>query len=421
MEEEKRYNIIKNISISSLDKYIDKKINKSNINTILSILGINYGIFYYNQRIKDKDLTTKQKFKNLISNIEISLKEMEKNSLNDLINFNSKKIQRIYSSNIGRYRKYKINDFFQLKVNSIIKIQKKIRSFLTRKYIINIFTQHLKKRIYNYIIKIQNSYRKYNKRMRLKRALIIKSILEQRKKKYLIIQKYINKYYFKIINKKIIIIKRVLENRLNKIIYLQRKIKAFYIKKLTKQIIEYEKYHYVLTYPFKAQSVKLIIYNNASSPFIINKEKEQYKEFSFEICPIRKIFVLYIFKNHIKYGKYRCQFIVDGKKTCDGRFTHIENLKGEFYNCIYFDPYETHLENYNHNNRSYLKENNITLSFDNYFDNYYIINNNKNNKYNTKSFATTNSNSNSSLQLFDELFKKDLNNIDEIIDFISDI
>ena len=126
MEEEKRYNIIKNISISSLDKYIDKKINKSNINTILSILGINYGIFYYNQRIKDKDLTTKQKFKNLISNIEISLKEMEKNSLNDLINFNSKKIQRIYSSNIGRYRKYKINDFFQLKINSVIKIQKKI-------------------------------------------------------------------------------------------------------------------------------------------------------------------------------------------------------------------------------------------------------------------------------------------------------
>ena len=183
MEEEKRYNIIKNISISSLDKYIDKKINKSNINTILSILGINYGIFYYNQRIKDKDLTTKQKFKNLISNFEISLKEMEKNSLNDLINFNSKKIQRIYSSNIGRYRKYKINDFFQLKINSVIKIQKKIRSFLTRKYIINIFTQHLKKRIYNYIIKIQNSYRKYNKRMRLKRALIIKSILEQRKKK----------------------------------------------------------------------------------------------------------------------------------------------------------------------------------------------------------------------------------------------
>ena len=422
MEEDKTNNIKMNIQISSLDKYIDNKIKKINLNSILSIFGMNYGIFKYIEKIND----TKEKYnssfefkntiKNAIINIKYNKNVMENNSFKkDLINFYSKENKRKYGLLIGRYNHYKINNFYQLKIKSIIKIQKNIKHFLTIRCIQKLILFQIRKRIYNKIILIQKYYRKYNTKIKLKKALIIKSILEQRKKKYNTLENCIKRYFYKNKIKKFILINRIFKKRLEKILFIQGAIKSYYMKKLYKAIVDYEKYHYTLTYPYKAKTVKFLLFNNTSSPFMLNSNK-QYKEFSFELCPIRKIFVLYIFKNHIRYGKYRCQFIVDGKITCDGRFPHLETLKGEFYNYIYFDPYQTHLEDYNHNNESYIKENNIY--FDN--DNYSGINDNKINyiENNTKSYATTNSNSNSSYR-DDMLFRRDYSK--DLLDFFADI
>ena len=422
MEEDKTNNIKMNIQISSLDKYIDNKIKIFNLNSILSNYGMNYGIFQYIERINDTKEKNKSRFefknsiKKAILNINYNKKDMEYNSFKkDLINFNSKENQSKYGLLIGRYNNYKKNNYSQLKIKSIIKIQKNIKHFLIIRCIQKLILFQIRKKIYNKIILIQKYYRKYNIKIKLKRALIIKSILEQRKKKYNKLESCIKNYYYKNKTKKYILLNKIFQNRLQKILFIQGAIKSHYMQKLYKAIVDYEKYHYTLTYPYKAKTVKFLLYNNTSSPFILNSNK-QYKEFSFELCPIRKIFVLYIFKNHIRYGKYRCQFIVDGKITCDGRFPHLETLKGEFYNYIYFDPYQTHLEDYNHNNESYIKENNINFDNDNCsgkIDNKidYI-------ETNTKSYATTKSNSNSSYR-DDMLFRRDYSK--DLLDFFTDI
>ena len=175
MEEDKTNNIKMNIQISSLDKYIDNKIKKINLNSILSIFGMNYEIFKYNETINDTKEKDKSRFafnntiKNAILNIKYSKKVVEKNSFKkDLINFYSKKNQRKYGLLIGRYNNFKKNNFYQLKIKSIIKIQKNIKHFLTIRCIQKLILFQIRKRINNKIILIQKYYRKYNTNIKLK-------------------------------------------------------------------------------------------------------------------------------------------------------------------------------------------------------------------------------------------------------------
>ena len=94
--------------------------------------------------------------------------------------------------------------------------------------------------------------------------------------------------------------------------------------KQVKEIIKKEKKSYVLTYPFKAESVQIKIFMNIS-----------YKLYNFIICPIRKYFVLYIDKSTINPGEYLCQMIVDNYIKLDNRYKYMLDNKNNFYNLIY--------------------------------------------------------------------------------------
>ena len=418
------------VSNSSLNKFIDKKMKNNNINSFSSFFGLHCGLFLYNnqnkkltqQKIRNKLLLDSFKKKNnnfvnktkvIISNINFNMFIMEKNSKKDLLNFTSYYNKILFSKNIGRYTHFKSNEYFIQKINSISIIQKFIRGWLVRNSLNKLINYIIKYRLLRHIIKIQKNYKTYFVRKKIRHFLLIKFILIQRKKNWILIEKYIKRYYIKNRIKKYILITNLLKNRLKKITFLQRAIKTFYMKKICSQIINHEKFHYVLTYPFNANKVQLKIFWNNSDIFIKNNSylnlNDKYDIFDFEICPIRKIFVLYIYTENILPGKYRCQFIINGMTLCDGRFPHIECNGRQLYNILNFDPWKTHLEEYNFNENSYIKENNVISCPDNLDgfsyssfklkNSYYIDNKNTN-----KSIANTNSNSYSSLNNYEEYF-----------------
>ena len=96
------------------------------------------------------------------------------------------------------------------------------------------------------------------------------------------------------------------------------------IKKV-KEIIQKEKKSYVLTYPFKAESVQIKIYMKMS-----------YKLYNYFICPVRKYFVLYIDKESINSGEYLCHLIVNNNIILDKRYKYIVDKKNILYNLISF-------------------------------------------------------------------------------------
>jgi hypothetical protein len=101
------------------------------------------------------------------------------------------------------------------------------------------------------------------------------------------------------------------------------------------------------------------------------------------MCPLRKIFILYIPFENLTPGKYRCQLLVDGILTCDGRFPFVECNKGKFYNIIKFMEFECDVEKYNS-----IHENNN--NDDNINDNDINNNNNNNNIVDNNSFCLNN-------------------------------
>ena len=346
----------------------------------------------------------------------------------DLLNFTSYYNRRIFSQNIGRYIHYKENDFLMKKTESILIIQKYIRGWLVRNSLNKLVNYIIRYRLLKHIIIIQKTYKHYFVRKKIREYLIIRKILYIRKKNWLIIEKYIQKFIYKKKVKKYIIITKILKQRLKKIIFLQSAIKTFYMSKLCKQIINYEKYHYVLTYPFIAKTVQLKLFWNNSNVILKNNSycnlNDKYDIFDFEICPIRKIFILYICTENINPGKYRCQFIINGITSCDGRFPHIKCNRNQFYNILNFDPWKTHLENYNYNEDSYIIENKFVSCSDNSDGFSYSSIKLKNSSiYNNtnKSNSITECNSYSSLNNYEEyfssnsLFKK--NFLKEIVDF----
>ena len=346
----------------------------------------------------------------------------------ELLNFTSYYNRRLFSQNIGRYIHYKENDYLIKKTESIIIIQKFIRGWLVRNSLNKLVNYIIRYRLLKHIIIIQKNYKRYFVRKKIRQYLIIRKILYIRKKNWLLIEKYIQKFIYKKKVKKYIIITKILKQRLKKILFLQSAIKTFYMSKLCKEIINYEKYHYVLTYPFIAKTVQLKLFWNNSNVILKNNSycnlNDKYDIFDFEICPIRKIFILYICTENINPGKYRCQFIINGITTCDGRFPHIKCNRNQFYNILNFDPWKTHLENYNYNEDSYIIENKFVSCSDNLdgfsYSNIKLKNSSINNNTN-KSNSITECNSYSSLTNYEEyfssnsLFKK--NFLKEIVDF----
>lgn len=256
----------------------------------------------------------------------------------ELLNF-SKNLHRM-SYQIGRTSQIKKKSYFERKIQLVINAQKYVRGYLSRRYLINIINSIIILKSLQYIILIQKHFRRYYIYKKTRINLIIIQILQQRKEKCKIIKRKLKQFFIHNLIRKKRIFSTIIRYRYPRIITIQLRYKTHLYQKLSKEIIAYEKINYVLNYPFICSKVQLKLYR-FTSQYSLNQtttstiDNEYYELYNFEKCPLRKIFVLYIKIGKIMPGTYRCQLIVDGDVTCDGRFPR-EEVNGKFYNVITF-------------------------------------------------------------------------------------
>lgn len=206
----------------------------------------------------------------------------------------------------------------------IILIQSHIRSFLRKKIIDEEVNKIIAKRIINKILIIQRNIEKFLNRKKSLDKLIIKIIKKERISKYNKIIDIFSLYQKRNLYKKHLIIKKILKVRNNSVILIQRQFRCLILRKKVKELLEKEKKYYILTYPFSAKSVQIKISMNNS-----------YKLYNYTICPIRKIFVLYLNKESIAPGEYLCQMIVNNNIILDKRYKYMIDKYNNFFNLIY--------------------------------------------------------------------------------------
>ena len=104
-------------------------------------------------------------------------------------------------------------------------------------------------------------------------------------------------------------------------------------KKLRNEMTE----TYFITYPFFAKKVELRVFLPGSSTSInIGIFNNSFKQFPFVYNEFLGIFILSIPPSTFPSGQYRCQFIIDGFASCDGRFPNVEFEDGTLYNMVGF-------------------------------------------------------------------------------------
>ena len=390
-------------SKESLNKLANRKMISMTFQRCINIFGLTPAVNYYNKNIlklKSSTLKYKKKIKNkkffnnefqlklqkIILNININHKtEIEENfskfNNKGIINFNRKNF------NSGRLINYYNKIYLFQKIKKIIIIQKYYLGYLTRRLLNQMINEIIKQRLIKKLIHIQKNIRRFLIKKHYKKFIIIKFILNERKKYYKKIYKFQYKYHKKLLLKKGLILENILNNFLKKMLKIQFFIKTYLTHKLTLKILTKNKSNFFITYPYYAKnSVQIKIFHNKSNNFLKNNIyyflNDNFDLYNFEMCPLRKIFILYIPFENLSPGKYRCQLLVDGILTCDGRFPFVECNKGKFYNIIKFMEFECDVEKYNS-----IHENNN--NDDNINDND-INNNNNNNIVDNNSFCLNN-------------------------------
>jgi len=238
-----------------------------------------------------------------------------------------------------RYEQMGKKIIFIEKNKKIILIQKYCRGYLKRVKVLRIINHIIVSKMINSILLIQKYYRSYKTLKEFRIHFLINNILNNRIQKSNLIKKYLKKYKKTVEIHKKFIINHIIKQRLQNAIYLQGYFKMKKISKKIKEIIDYEKTHYVLDYPFYAKSVKIKIF--------LDKKLKNFKNFSFNLCPIRKIFYCYIDYNEIPSKNFYTQLIVDGIIMTDGRFPYTELSDGKYYNILSF---KTKDKNFSSNN-----------------------------------------------------------------------
>ena len=374
-------------SKESLNKLANRKMISMTFQRCINIFGLTPAVNYYNKNIlklksstlKYKKLIKNKKFFNnefqlklqkIILNININHKtEIEENfskfNNKGIINFNRKNF------NSGRLINYYNKIYLFQKIKKIIIIQKYYLGYLTRRLLNQMINEIIKQRLIKKLIHIQKNIRRFLIKKHYKKFIIIKFILNERKKYYKKIYKFQYKYHKKLLLKKGLILENILNNFLKKMLKIQFFIKTYLTHKLTLKILTKNKSNFFITYPYYAKnSVQIKIFHNKSNNFLKNNIyyflNDNFDLYNFEMCPLRKIFILYIPFENLSPGKYRCQLLVDGILTCDGRFPFVECNKGKFYNIIKFMEFECDVEKYNSiQNENDNNENVINNSNDN--------------------------------------------------------
>ena len=259
------------------------------------------------------------------------LKEYYKNKNINKINKNSFKNDKIINF-VGKKRNFYFGrmcniDYKRVIHNrneKIILIQKHIRGFLSKKIIDEEVNKIIAKRIINKILIIQKTVKNFLTRKKSLDKLIVNVIHNERISKSNKIADIFSLYHYRNLYKKNLIIKKILKIRNDSVLLIQNKFRLFIFTKKVKEIIKKEKKSYVLTYPYKAETVQIKIYMNMS-----------YKLYNYFICPIRKYFVLYIDKGSIDAGEYLCHMIVNNNVILDKRYKYIVDKNNILYNLIY--------------------------------------------------------------------------------------
>lgn len=348
----------------SIIKLYNKTISKMNYNLLISVFGVNQGIRIIKGNLLNQKMNSQlstHSSSNLILSNEIKSKFEAKNKafitvtkrvLNQ-IGKNVRKSIILQDSIINQKRGYQAHLFqrfnnqnsqirYQIYIITIIKLQANIRAYLSRRTIQRIINNMIIEKSTKCIISVQSHFRQFNQLKKTKIEALQKKVIDERKEKCNVMINQLYSYYQSINNKKKVIIDKLLNDRKEKIILIQGVFKKVKLMKLVKTIIAYEKNNYVLTYPFYSKRIQIKLYLDthfglkSKYKFIIPLAPK-YKLYSFEFCRLRKMFVLYIKKEELVAGKYRCQLIVDGCVTCDGRFPHFECEDGQFYNLIEFN------------------------------------------------------------------------------------
>ena len=211
------------------------------------------------------------------------------------------------------------------KNEKIILIQKHIRGFLSKKIINEEVNKIIARKIINKILIIQRVIRKFLHKKKSLSGLIVNIIHNERISKSNKITDIFSLYHYRNLYKKNLIIKKIIKARHDSILLIQNTFKSYIFIKKVKEILKREKKSYVLTYPFTAKKVQIKIYLSNS-----------YKIYDYNICPIRKYFVLYIDKNSINEGEYLCNIIVNDNTILDNRYKYIVDKNNILYNLIYF-------------------------------------------------------------------------------------
>ncbi len=327
------YKLIRSILGLNMCKYSiyqkDKKTkqNEENLNKI-------------NKQINSKDkkisnTITKFMFNKNNSNIK---KENQNDDYQEKIlsfgNITSQKFNKTYNRYIKQNRQFS----FLNKVKITIKIQNKFRSYLFRQKFFKEIIEDLKQKCTSSIIKIQCFIRQKQSVKLMKIKMLYHIILLDYKEKEKKIENLLNSYYNIIQFKKIFLINDLLKKRYKAASKIQSNYRGYQIHKTIKNIILKMKTLYTITYPFYAQEVEIKIYVLMNDSLIgkFGELKFSILTYKFEYNPILKFFILFIEKNELKPGKYRCQFIVNNIITCDGRYPHIEFSDGKLYNLINF-------------------------------------------------------------------------------------
>ena len=275
---------------------------------------------------------------NLISiNIDITsneplLKEYYKNKNANRINVNSSKREKIINF-VGKKKNFYFGrmcniDYKRVIHNrneKIILIQKHIRGFLSKKIIDEEVNKIIAKRIINKILIIQRAVKYFLTRKKSLDKFIVNIIHKERITKSNKITDIFSLYHYRNLYKKNLIIKKILKVRNDSVLLIQNKFRLLIFTKKVKEIIKKEKKSYVLTYPYKAETVQIKIYMNMS-----------YRLYNYFICPVRKYFVLYIDKGSIDAGEYLCHMIVNDNVILDKRYKYIVDKNNILYNLIYF-------------------------------------------------------------------------------------
>ena len=309
-------------------KYMNLKLILESIFKLKKSLNKNNPLLKY---IKDA-----QPYNFISINIDITsnrslLKEYYKNKNINKINKNSFKNDKIINF-VGKKRNFYFGrmcniDYKRVIHNrneKIILIQKHIRGFLSKKIIDEEVNKIIAKRIINKILIIQRTIKNFLTRKKSLDKLIVNVIHNERIIKSNKIADIFSLYHYRNLYKKNLIIKKILKIRNDSVLLIQNKFRLLIFNKKVKEIIKKEKKSYVLTYPYKAETVQIKIYMNMS-----------YKLYNYFICPIRKYFVLYIDKGSIDAGEYLCHMIVNNNVILDKRYKYIVDKNNILYNLIY--------------------------------------------------------------------------------------